>query len=208
MAEFQLSYKKGQLSINSLFQSAPNSTPQPSLHETIWFFPKGKYPITKMLFKSVAIAVMAAIGSVHAQGMNSTEMTSNIDRLTDLTRIANSVTRDVVYVNNPPSSRRQTIRILGAIATQATLDQDAMTGNACGSLTERDPISIAGRVNMDKRGSSDYTLAEQANVTDAYTIVRQVGFSQRLDAKLTFFASWSKSQRTSPMPAWKSTTPL
>ncbi|MCJ1238547.1 hypothetical protein MMC14_006537 [Varicellaria rhodocarpa] len=128
-----------------------------------------------MLFKSMTFAVLTAAVSVVAQEMSGADMVSNINRLTDLTRIATLITQDAVYVNNPTVNRNVTVSIIDAIGTQGTLDQDAMTGQACGALTKRHSGSIVGRAMLDQRQSSTtYTPEEQTNVASAYTTLVDV----------------------------------
>jgi len=124
----------------------------------------------KMLFKSITLAAFAA--SVVSQEISAADVVSNINRLTTLTRIATSITHFVVYLNNPVEDRLDTIAIIEAIATQGTLDQNFMTGNACGALTKRYPKSIAGRSILEERQSTAFTAEEQTSVTNAYSTVR------------------------------------
>ena len=124
-----------------------------------------------MLFNPVALAALAGAASIAAQQISAADMVSNINRLTTLTRIATAVTQYVVYVDNPLVNRNDTIVAIDSIGTQGILDQDLMTGQACGALTKRYSGSIASRAILGKRQESTYTSEEQANVSDAYTTV-------------------------------------
>ena len=124
-----------------------------------------------MLFKSVILSALIANFSVAAQEISAADVVSNINRLMTLTRIGTSIVQDVVYVNNPIRDRNDTIVFINAIGTQATLDEDLMTGRACGALTKRYSGSITGRAMPGQRRNSTYTPQEQMKVTIAYTTV-------------------------------------
>lgn len=165
-----------------------------------------------MLFKSVTLAALASAVSVVAQEISAADMVSNINRLTTLTRIATSITQTVVYVHNAPENRNDTIAIIDAIGTQGTLDQDLMTGHACGALTKRYSGSIAGRAMLGQREGSSYTPEEQTNVTDAYTTVSCSAIAPlpyhthiRSSSRLPKL-SWPLAS-TSTMPLWHTTQP-
>lgn len=124
-----------------------------------------------MLFKFSALAgiLSAATAVTVSSQLSAADMASNLDRLTTLTRVTTAIYQYVVFVNNPPTSRLDVIGAITATKTQATLDQDLMNGQACGSLTRRFSGDKAVRSGL-------YTVAEQANVTAAYTTVSNFRF--------------------------------
>ncbi|MCJ1236378.1 hypothetical protein MMC14_004359 [Varicellaria rhodocarpa] len=127
-----------------------------------------------MLFQSVALlAILTAAIPVIAQNISAADVVSNIDRLTTLTRIATSITQDVVLVNNAPVDRDDVIGVINAIGTQATLDQDLLAGHACGALTKKRTI-LAQRATFSPQ--------EQENVAAAY--ITLVTVSQDFTAAL------------------------
>lgn len=104
-----------------------------------------------MFSKLFTLAAMALVAAAADTNSTSTDLTTQIIRVGDLTRIAYILHRDVVEVNNDASVRHVTVATLDAIANQALAYQEL----------NKSPSA--------KRAT--YTEAQQSEIAEAYADV-------------------------------------